>query len=137
VGDGALRGDLERRAAALGLSVEFAGSLFGDDLLRAYAQADAFVLPSDREGMALVALEAMAAGLPVIATDVPGNSELVSGRGLLAAPEPAALAEALDRVAADPEFRFELARRCSAAARAYSWDVVADEVERVYREVYA
>ncbi len=136
VGDGSLRPELEQRAAALGVPVEFAGALFEDELLRAYAEADAFVLPSDREGMALAALEAMAAGLPVIATDVPGNRELVSGRGLLAAPEPAALAEALDGVAADPELRFELARRCSAAAREYSWDVVCDEIERIYREVY-
>lgn len=136
VGDGSLRAELERRAAALGLSAEFAGSLFGDDLLRAYAEADAFVLPSDREGMALVALEAMAAGLPVIATDVPGNTDLIGGRGLLAAPEPAALAKALDQVAADPALRAELGRRCAQAARDYSWDVVADQVERIYGEVY-
>ena len=86
VGDGSLRAELERRATRLGLGVEFAGSLYGDDLLRAYAEADAFVLPSDREGMALAALEAMASGLPVVATDVPGNRELLDGRGVLAAP---------------------------------------------------
>lgn len=137
VGDGSLRGELERRAAQLGIRAEFRGALFGEDLIRAYAEADAFVLPSDREGMALVALEAMAAGLPVIATDVPGNTELLSGRGLLAAPEPAALAEALDRVAADPQLRETLARRCAQAAREYSWDVVAGLVEKVYDEVYA
>lgn len=136
VGDGSLRAELERRAAELGVRVEFSGALFGEDLIRAYAEADAFVLPSDREGMALVALEAMAAGLPVIATDVPGNTELLSGRGLLAAPEPAALAEALDRVAADPRLRETLAQRCALAAREYSWDVVAGLVEKVYDEVY-
>lgn len=136
VGDGALRPQLEQRAAELGLPVEFAGPRFGDDLLRAYAEADAFVLPSDREGMALVALEAMAAGLPVIATDVPGNRELIADRGLLAAPRPDALAEAIDRIAADPQLRIEVARRCAAAAREYSWDAVADLVERIYDEVW-
>lgn len=137
VGDGSLRGELERRAAERGVGVEFSGALYGGDVIRAYAEADAFVLPSDREGMALVALEAMAAGLPVIATDVPGNTELLAGRGLLAAAEPAALAEALDRVAADPELRFTIAQRCAEAAREYSWDVVAGLVEQVYDEVYA
>jgi glycosyltransferase involved in cell wall biosynthesis len=137
VGDGSLRAELEEHAARLGLNVEFAGSLYGDELLRAYAEADAFVLPSDREGMALVALEAMAAGLPVVATDVPGNRELLDGLGVLADPEPSALARALDSVAADAQLSHEVAERCASAARAYSWDVVADLVERVYDEVYA
>ena len=136
VGDGELRAELEQHAAASALPVEFAGALFGDDLLRAYAEADAFVLPSDREGMALVALEAMAAALPVIATDVPGNSELIAGRGLLVAARPAALAEAIDLVATDPGLRAELARRCAEAARRYSWAAVADRVELLYDEVY-
>jgi glycosyltransferase involved in cell wall biosynthesis len=137
VGEGPLRGELEQRASSLGVSVEFAGSLFDDDLLRAYEQADAFVMPSDHEGMPLAVLEAMASGLPVVATDVPGNRELVAGRGLLAAPEPAELAAALDRVAADAGFRSTLAEQCSAAAGAYSWDAVADRVELIYREVYS
>jgi glycosyltransferase involved in cell wall biosynthesis len=136
VGDGSLRPELERLAAAAAAPVEFAGALDGEDLLRAYAGADVFVLPSDREGMALVALEAMAAGLPVIATDVPGNTELIAGRGLLADPDPAALAEAIDTLAADPELRAELARRCAAAVRDYSWDAIADRVEQIYDEVY-
>jgi glycosyltransferase involved in cell wall biosynthesis len=136
VGDGPLRGELERQAASHGLTVEFAGPLSGDELLRAYQQADAFVMPSDREGMALAVLEAMASGLPVVATDVPGNRELVAGRGLLAAPEPAALAAALDRMAGDPDLRLTLAKQCSAAAADHSWDAVADRVEQIYREVY-
>lgn len=137
VGDGALRAQLEQLAVARGLPIEFSGALFGDDLLRAYGEADAFVLPSDREGMALVALEAMAAGLPVIATDVPGNRELIADRGLLAAPRPDALAAAVDRLAADPGLRSEVAQRCAQAARGYSWDAVAELVERVYDEVCA
>src|SRR6185436_2062177 len=86
VGDGEQRTMLERRARDLGLTdVVFAGPRLGTDLRDAYAAADAFVLPSDREGMPLVALEAMAASLPIIATDVPGNTELLGAVGLLAA----------------------------------------------------
>ncbi|MFC7218046.1 glycosyltransferase family 4 protein [Streptomyces polyrhachis] len=135
VGDGELRPELEAQAARLGLAgVEFAGPLFGDELVRAYAEADAFVLASDKEGMPLVVLEAMAAALPVVATDVPGTRELLDGVGLLAAPDPAPLAAAVDRLAAEPGLRRELAGRSAAAARAYTWETVAAQVEKVYAE---
>ncbi|MFG3120877.1 glycosyltransferase family 4 protein [Streptomyces sp. NPDC048201] len=135
VGDGELRGRLEARADQLALrNVEFSGGLHGEDLVKAYADADAFVLPSDREGMPLVVLEAMAAGLPVIATDVPGTRELVGGTGVLAAPEPAALAEVIDSVAADQPLRARLAVASTERARAHSWGTVARLVEDVYAE---
>lgn len=138
VGDGELRAQLEEKAARLGLTeVEFSGGLLGPELVRAYTEADALVLPSDREGMPLVALEAMAAGLPVLATAVPGNTELLGGVGLLAEPEPAALAAAVDSLAADAQLRLRLARRCSEAAHEYSWEAVAARVEQVYAEVYS
>ncbi len=138
VGDGESRGALEAQAERLGLGdrVEFSGGLLDADLVGAYAAADALVLPSDKEGMPLVALEAMAAALPVLATRVPGNTELLDGVGLLADPEPAALAAAIDRLAADPALRLRLSRAGSAAASGYSWEAVARRVERVYDEVY-
>ena len=137
VGDGELRAALEDQAARLGLGdrVEFSGGLLGADLVDAYRQADAFVLPSEKEGMPLVALEAMAAALPVVATDVPGNSELLGGVGLLAAPRPDALAAAIDSLAQDPALRRQLAERSSAASAQYSWDAVARRMEQVYAEV--
>ncbi len=135
VGDGELRAQLEAQAARLGLTgVEFSGGLLGDDLVEAYARADAFVLPSDKEGMPLVVLEAMAAALPVVATDVPGTAELLGGIGLLAEPEPAALAAAIDTLAGDAALRERLGRRSAEAARGYSWDAVAARVEQVYAE---
>ncbi|GAA5009924.1 glycosyltransferase family 4 protein [Kitasatospora paranensis] len=135
VGDGELRPRLEEQARRLGLDgVEFTGGLLGDDLVDAYAGADAFVLPSDREGMPLVLLEAMAAALPVLATDVPGNRELVGATGLLAAPEPAALAAGIDRLAADPGLRRELSRASARAAAGHAWETVAARVEAVYAE---
>jgi glycosyltransferase involved in cell wall biosynthesis len=136
VGDGELRAELEAQADRLGLTnVEFVGGLLGADLLRAYAEADALVLPSDREGMPLVALEAMAAALPVLATRVPGSTELLAGVGLLAEPEPAALAAAIDLLAGDPDLRRSLGERSAAAAPGYSWEAVARRVEQVYAEV--
>jgi glycosyltransferase involved in cell wall biosynthesis len=136
VGDGELRAGLEAQAARLELGdrVEFCGRLHGADLVDAYADAQAFVLPSDREGMPLVVMEAMAAGLPVIATAVQGTIELVDGVGLLAEPDPEALAAAIDQVARDPEARAKMAAEGSARARAYTWDAVVAAVERVYDE---
>ncbi|GAA3780036.1 glycosyltransferase family 4 protein [Streptomyces chiangmaiensis] len=133
VGDGELRTGLEAQSDQLGLeNVEFSGGLLGEELVKAYADADAFVLASDKEGMPLVVLEAMAAALPVVATDVPGTRELVAGTGLLAKPEPAALAESIDAVAADPVLRHRLAVASAERARSYSWEAVARRVEDVY-----
>ncbi|MFF9979159.1 glycosyltransferase family 4 protein [Streptomyces erythrochromogenes] len=136
VGGGELDADLRARAAALGLGerVEFTGPLYDGDLLAAYADADAFVLPSDREGMPLAALEAMAAALPVLATDVPGNTELLHGVGLLAAPDPVSLAAAVDRLASDPALRGRLAGRSAERARRHTWEEITRQVELVYRK---
>jgi rhamnosyl/mannosyltransferase len=142
VGDGNLRTPLLAQAERLGLTmtarprVRFSGTLLDDDLVRAYAQADAFVLPSNNEGMPLVALEAMASALPVLATDVPGSAELLRGIGLLTDPEPGALAAAIDRLARDPALRLQLARSGAKAARGYSWEAVAKRVEEIYTHVY-
>ncbi|MFE7097208.1 glycosyltransferase family 4 protein [Streptomyces erythrochromogenes] len=136
VGGGELDADLRARATALGLGerVEFTGPLYDADLLAAYADADVFVLPSDREGMPLAALEAMAAALPVVATDVPGNTELLRGVGLLAAPDPVSLAAAVDRLASDPALRGRMAASSAERARRHTWEEVTRQVELVYRK---
>jgi glycosyltransferase involved in cell wall biosynthesis len=112
VGDGP---DREAVAAELG----DAGALLGerDDVAERLAQADVFVLSSRSEGLPLAILEAMAAGLPVVATAVGGIPELVADgeTGLLVPPGDAdALAGALRRLVADPGLR----RRLGEAARA-------------------
>jgi glycosyltransferase involved in cell wall biosynthesis len=78
-----------------------------------------FVLPSQWEARALVVQEAMAAGAPVVATDVGGLHDLVAGTGLLVpAGDPEALAKAVERVLTDPGLRQDLAARGREAARA-------------------
>jgi glycosyltransferase involved in cell wall biosynthesis len=115
-GDGPYRTALEEQIEArnLGGRVILAGTFDSvDELL---AAADVFVLPSLEEGMSLALLEAMAAGLPVVATDIPGNRDLVTDaqHGLLVPPARSdALAAAIQRVLDDPE----LAARLGAAAR--------------------
>lgn len=135
VGEGELRGQLEAQAARLGLTdgrVVFRGRREGAELVEEYANAQAFVLSSDREGMALAAMEAMAAGLPVLATAVPGNTELIDGVGLLVEPDPHALAAGIDTLAGDAALRGELAARSVARAGRYTWDAAVAAVLAAY-----
>jgi glycosyltransferase involved in cell wall biosynthesis len=111
-GEGPHQAALESQINAMGLhgrAVLVGAFDFVDDLL---AASDVFVLPSFEEGMSLALLEAMAAGLPVVATDIAGNRRLVEdGReGLLVPPDNAsALADALCRILADPDLGVGLA----------------------------
>jgi glycosyltransferase involved in cell wall biosynthesis len=84
--------------------------------------ADVLVLASDREGIPLVVLEAMACRLPVVATDVVGNRELLTNVAVLVQPNPASLALVPDRLAQDVHLRAELGTRELAAAGEYTWD---------------
>lgn len=137
VGDGPLRAECARRLAAAGLAER--AWLPGDrrdipDLMRSF---DAFVLPSWAEGISNTVLEAMASGLPVVATRVGGNAELVDdGRtGRLVPPAQAeALAAALVAVAGDPS----VARAMGATGRAralaqFSLDAMVSAYDSLYR----
>jgi glycosyltransferase involved in cell wall biosynthesis len=106
VGDGPSRRDLEGMAQALGLGerVIFHGA--SQDVPALLRAAGMFVLSSRSEGIALTLLEAMATGLPVVATRVGGNAEVVidGETGLLVPPgDPAGLAHAIGALIADPE----------------------------------
>jgi glycosyltransferase involved in cell wall biosynthesis len=129
VGEGPLEGRLRRQAERLGLgdTVQFAG--YRQDMPALLRAADVFVRPSLSEGMSLAVLEAMAAGLPVVATDVSGTRELLqNGAGGLIVPpgSPPALADALARLAADAGLRRRLGEAARARALAYDWEHVAD-----------
>lgn len=105
VGDGPYRPALEEQEARLGLShrVVFTGAR--DDVARLLAAADLFVLPSLTEALPTVVAEAMAAGLPIVATTVGGIPEMVRhGEAALLVPpqDPEALASAVTRLLANP-----------------------------------
>jgi glycosyltransferase involved in cell wall biosynthesis len=121
VGDGPLRSALAAEALRLGLTerVRFSGSMTHRDLLGRYRQADLFVLApriaedGDRDGIPNVIAEAMAVGVPVVASDVSGIPELVRhGQTGLLAPsrDPVALAAAMCRMLADAPLAATLAR---------------------------
>ena len=135
VGEGEARPAIEELLREYALTnVQLAGARHGTDLVESYRWADVLVLPSDKEGMPLVVLEAMASGLPVVATDVVGTRELLGDAGVLVPPDPDAIAKALDRVAVDAPLRAELSARGLAAARHYSWERLAHCLESLYEE---
>jgi glycosyltransferase involved in cell wall biosynthesis len=118
-GDEELRAALVRRIRHDGLPVHLVGPQ--DDPARWLAAADVFVLPSRWEARALVVQEAMAAGVPVVATDTGGLPDLVEGVGaLVRVNDPTGLAEAVERFLADPAARHTASVK--GRERATSWD---------------
>lgn len=133
IGDGPEHGNLRRLAAELKLSnaVQFLGAIPDDDAVaRWYRCANVFCLPSVQEGFGIVFLEAMASGLPVVATRATAIPEVVpDGRaGLLVPPgDVEALAAALTALLREPARRTELGAYGQEHARQYDWRVVAGQ----------
>jgi glycosyltransferase involved in cell wall biosynthesis len=128
-GDGPDRAALEARAATLGIGdrVRFLGHR--RDVPALLASADLFVLPSLYEGLPLAVLEAMTAGVPVVATAIGGTDEVVRDgeTGTLVPPaDPAALAAAINRTLADRDraARLAAAARSTVAAVARLYDTL-------------
>jgi len=138
-GDGPLRAFLGRRAAEMGLDdqVTLPGNV--DDLRLLMQGADVFVLPSLWEGLPLVLLEAMACGLPAVATRIRGVAEVVEDgvSGLLVEPGDAAgLAAAVAALLRDAPRRAALgAAGLEIVRRHYDFARVAEELGRLYAEV--
>jgi glycosyltransferase involved in cell wall biosynthesis len=127
VGAGTERAALEAAAENLGIAnrVRFLASVPRRRVLELMAEADLLVLPSLTETLSHVAIEAIAIGAPVVATAIPGLSEVLEHErtALLVPPcDPAALAAAIIRMAEDAELRERLVRNGRAAAREkFSW----------------
>ena len=125
------------RAQGVERQVTFRGPLTRGEVIRAFASTDVFVLPSLFEPFGIVLLEAMAAGVPVVASRVGGIVEVVEDErtGLLVPPaDPTALAGALERLISDPSLRRVMGAEARRRASRYSWDLVVPRIVEVYRE---
>lgn len=108
------------------------------ELPKLYATADAFVLTSLTETLGLVMLEAMASGIPVIATPAGGVADhLRDGENGLAYPasDVREMAHAMVRLAMDPKLRDELARGARRTAEGLDWEGELDRLDVSYREI--
>jgi glycosyltransferase involved in cell wall biosynthesis len=135
VGGGLLLGALQARAHALGLEsdVEFVGQLDREGVRRALDSADLFVLPSLTEGLPRALLEAMARGLPAVATHVGGVPELLPASWLVPPRDAKALASRIGDVLADPVLCRTMGERNREVARAYH-DHVQDPIRRSFMQ---
>ena len=140
-GDGPERAALAEQVARLGIAerVDFRGWVQREELPDLYRGANVFVFPSHDEGMPNVVLEAMASGLPIVATRVPGNDELVGENGVLVPPGDAeAFASALERVLSDTAVRRAMAAKSrEVAVERYAWSAPARAYEELFERIVA
>lgn len=135
VGQGPLEAELVARRDELGLGDRFRFLGFRPDVHRVMSAFDVFCLSSDHEGLPVAVMEAKALGLPIVATSVGGIPQaVVDGRdGLIVPPrDPDAFLAAIERLAADPALRAELAAGSRESAGAYESHVAVARQEEVY-----
>lgn len=126
------------RRLGLGARVHFADYIADQDLPAIYSLATAFVFPTRYEGFGLTALEAMACGAPVIASNTSSLPEVVGKAGILLAPNDAhGFAQAMLAIATSPAERLRLRALGLARAQLFSWDTAAQQLLQIYAAVHA
>ena len=137
VGDGAERSRLEELAEILDLKscIQFAGQVPQERIPQMMHQADVFALPSLSESFGIVNLEAMAAGLPIVATNVGGIPDIVEdgvNGYLVNAKNPDEIADRILMLMQNSEMREKISANNREKAELHTWDRIAGTVERVY-----
>jgi hypothetical protein len=107
-----------------------------DDLPALYRGAIALINPSRYEGFGLQLVEAMASGIPVLASETTSLPEVLAGSGLLFNPEdPNSIAAQMTRIISDPALRISLAEKSRQRSRFFSWHKAAEETLAIYLEL--
>ena len=138
-GDGRHKDRLQKRTRELGLNgqVDFPGYVPQDELPSLYASAEGFLFLSRYEGFGLTFLEAMAAGTPVIGTEVGGFPDIATHEvdSLFVERDPSEVSQAINRIARDAELKDSLAESARQTAEEYTWDRTANQTEQLYRDL--
>jgi phosphatidylinositol alpha-mannosyltransferase len=141
VGEGRDRGAVGLLPAAARGRVVMVGAVTHDRLPAYHAAADVSLSPAlGQESFGLVLVEAMAAGVPVVASDIAGYREVIrhGTDGLLVAPnDPGALAGAVRRILSDPSLATSLREGGRRRAKRYGWEAVLPQIEDAYAEALA
>lgn len=141
VGDGPIRSELQKKAEGLGDKVIFLGAKSHDELKSVYASSDLFCAPSvttakgEKEGLGLVILEAMASGLPVIASDSGGISQLIQNgiNGILCEERNIEqLQKNIERVLWDDDLRSYILRNSKETVEKYSYQNIGKEYCKLF-----
>ena len=136
VGDGPYRESLENLVLENKCSemVHFEGQKDKDELLSYYQHADIFILPSKKEGMPNVVLEAMACGLPIVMTPCEGSEELVTDNGIISSIED--FSDNLIRLCADSSLREEMGKNSLYNVnKNFLWENIAQKYLQVFEKV--
>jgi glycosyltransferase involved in cell wall biosynthesis len=138
VGDGMLKDKLQKKVKKLelGNKIVFKGHVPKTELIRLYQNATIHILPSHYEGLPTVLLEAMSCGLPVVATAVSGNLDVISDgeNGILIPPKsPKKMADAISMLLDDYETRRKLGKNArETIEKRFTWDLISDKVLGCY-----
>jgi phosphatidylinositol alpha-mannosyltransferase len=140
IGDGPKRREYKRYVGLRGIrDVEFLGRVSDEEKVRYFASADIYCAPNTgQESFGIVLLEAMAAGVPIVASDIHGFKRVVERnvQGILVEPRnPRALAAALYALARDPELRHDMGEAGRERAPEFSWNRVTERIVDYYYEV--
>jgi D-inositol-3-phosphate glycosyltransferase len=123
---------------SMGQTVIFLGKRGQDTLPYYYSAAEVVVMPSHYESFGMVALEAMACGTPVIASDIGGLGFLVQdGETGYTIPdgEPDTMCEKLSLLLGDAQLRERMGRRAAEVAQSYAWENIAKQIVGIYQEL--
>lgn len=129
---------MQAEKAGLQNNVHFLG--YRNDIKALYKMADCFVMPSLREGLSRSLMEAMASGLPCVASRIRGNTDLIAeaeGGYLCETMDAAAYAEKLNFLANNPELREKMGRHNLIAIRKFSIETVTEEIRKIYSAEFA
>lgn len=138
IGDGYLRPVVERYNKKFGLTdvIKITGWMNDMDISKILAQADILVNTSRAEGFSLAILQAMASGVAVVATNVPGNREVIQHRvtGLLTSPGSASqLASAIYDLIFNEELRDYIKKNAFCSIKKYDWDLICSKYAQIYK----
>ena len=107
-----------------------------EKITQCYKSADIFFSPSIVEGLSLVSIEAMASGLPLVVTDVPGNDDVVRENGcgvIVKSKDSESMAAGLHQLLSDDSYRSSLAELSQQCSGKYDWSKIAMQYEKVYQ----
>ncbi len=136
IGEGVLKSKLQTQIYNLNLSenIKLLGNI--ENIGQKLNAFDLFVLPSRKEGFPFTLLEAMQAGLPIIATDVGGNKEAISDAGILVPTEDAnALADAMQNLISNEALRKNLSQKALERSKLFTEEKMFLETKKVYEKV--
>ena len=131
VGDGELRDTFEQQVQAMGLTgrVHFLGEITPEEVRGVMNVCDLFMFPSVHEALGMALIEAMAAGMPIVASDIPAHREVLQDTGILVPASPQELSRAAKELLADPLRAKEMGGRAAERAKKFSVAAMVDGYE--------